>query len=71
MKHDNLKDKETYLNEFYSDVYSEEEALNDFIYLTSPMRGKRTTESHILKCHRECRLGSLLRRLDPIAFNLA
>lgn len=68
-----LKAKEQHLNELYSSCYSEEEAVEHFIYLTSKNRGAsgRTTESHIRHCHRNYMLGSLLRRLDPIAFNCA
>ena len=66
-----LKDKESYLNDYYSDSYAEQEALHIFIYLTNKSRGNSTTESHIIKCYHEQKLGSLLRRLDSVAFHCA
>ena len=63
------KQKEKRLNENYADYLSEESAVDQFIYLTNKNRKKRTTEKHIRHCHNNHTLGSLLRRLDPIAFN--
>jgi hypothetical protein len=57
------------INEMYTSIYNEEDALDNLIYLTSKNRGERTTESHIRKCYREETLGSLLKRLDPSAYN--
>lgn len=65
------KEKEQHLNATYSEIYTQENAIDNFIYLTSRQRSKRTTESHIIKCYSNGTLGSLLRRLDPIAFNCA
>jgi hypothetical protein len=62
--------KEKHLNELFTDSFSEEQAVDHFIYLTSKQRGERTTEAYIRKCHRNRELGTLLRRLDPIAFNV-
>jgi len=64
-----LKEKEKHLNELFFDYYSEQEAVENFVYLTSKNRQKRTTENHIRNCFERRELGSLLRRLDPIAFN--
>jgi hypothetical protein len=66
------KSKERKLNESFTDMYSEEEAVDNFIYLTNKDRGKgnTTTEKHIRVCFNNHELGSLLRRLDPIAFNV-
>ena len=69
MKFANLKQKEAHLNALYFDCFSEEQAVDNFIYLTNKERGKKTTESNIRKAYRRRELGSLLRRLDPIAFN--
>jgi len=63
-----LTKKEENLNNSYSDVYTEDEAVDTLIYLTSKYRGKRTTENHIRKCYQERRLGSLLKRLDSTAY---
>lgn len=65
------KAKEKHLNELLFDNYSEEEAVEQFIYLTSKRRTNRTTERHLRNCYYNRELGSLLRRLDPIAFNCA
>lgn len=62
------KEKEQALNEFFTDCFSEEQAVDHFIYLTSKHRSPRTTEAYIRKCHTDHTLGSLLRRLDPSAF---
>ena len=66
------KQKENRLNEAFSDMYSEEQAVDAFIYLANKKRwGGRTRESHIRHCHNNHTLGSLLRRLDPTAFQLS
>lgn len=70
MKFKTLKDKERHLNELYFDCFSEEQAVDHFIYLTTKGRqGGSTTENHIRNAYRRRELGTLLRRLDPIAFN--
>jgi len=63
--------KERRLNEIYFDSYSEEQAVEAFIYLTNKDRiGKHTTVNNIRNAYRRRELGTLLRRLDPIAFNV-
>jgi hypothetical protein len=62
------KQKEVHLNEMYTDIFSEEQAVDHFIYLTNKSRSQTTTENHIRKCHGNRTLGSLLKRLDPQAF---
>jgi len=68
-----LSQKEIRLNELYADSFSEEEAVDAFIYLTNKERGKgnTTTVKHIRSCHCNHQLGSLLKRLDPITYNLS
>lgn len=61
--------KEKRLNELFSDYYDEDEVVEELIYLTSKERATRTTENHIRKCYRNGTLGTLLKRLDPIAYN--
>lgn len=68
-KNETLAQKERRLNELYSDTYSEEQAVDALIYLTSKARGKRTTEANIRQQFRNKQLGTLLRRYDPISFN--
>lgn len=63
--------KESRLNYLFSDCYSEEQAVENFIYLTSKQRKQRTTERHIRNCHNNRMLGSLLRKMDSIAFECA
>ena len=65
------QDKEDYLNTLYSEEYTEEEAVDNFIYMTNRDRGKTTTEAHIRRSYWNGTLGTLLRKLDPIAFELA
>jgi hypothetical protein len=63
--------KEKRLNELYFDCYSEEQAVEAFIYLTNKDRiGGKTTVNNIRNAYRRRELGTLLRRLDPIAFNV-
>ena len=57
------------INQMYSEFFDEEEALDNLIYLTSKKRYRHTTEDNIRKCYKENRLGSLLKRLDPSAYN--
>jgi len=66
------KEKEQELNYMYSETYNEDEAIEQFIYLTNRNRGKgnTTTIAHIRKCYQNEKLGTLLRRLDPISFNV-
>lgn len=66
-----LKKHEYHLNQLYADIYSEEQAVEHFIYLTSNQRKLKTTEANIRKHYVNHELGSLLRKFDPIAFNLS
>lgn len=61
--------KEKRLNNLYFDCYTEEQAVEKFIYLTNERRGNHTTEKNIRQQYRMRKLGTLLRRLDPVAFN--
>lgn len=63
------KHYEEYLNQLYSDIYSESAAEDNFIYLTNKNRGKVTNVKAITDAHANHMLGSLLRKFDPIAFN--
>lgn len=63
--------KETRLNNSYSELFSEDQAIDIFIYLTNKNRGKHTSESNLRKCYRNNTLGTLLKRQDPIAYNCA
>jgi hypothetical protein len=64
------KVQERFLNELYTDsIGSEDEAVEQFIYLTNKNRFPRTTEANIIKCFHNRSLGSLLKRLDYTAFS--
>lgn len=63
--------KEAKLNNIYSDCYTENDVVNELVYLTAKSRGKHTTENNIRKAYRERKIGTLLKRLDPIAFQCA
>jgi hypothetical protein len=71
MKHKTLAAKERHLNQLYADIFSQEQAVEHFIYLTNKSRGNYTTEANIRKHHTNHTLGTLLRKYDPIAFNTA
>lgn len=72
MNFKNDKEKVKHLNELYTDMFTEEQAVENFIYLTVKGRaGGRTTVNHIRNCHRNRSLGNLLKKYDPIAFRTA
>jgi hypothetical protein len=59
------------LNQTFADNYSEAQAVDNFIYLTNSNRGKHTTVKAIRTAHNNQELGTLLRKYDPIAFNVS
>ena len=61
--------KEKHLNQLYADIFSEEQAVEQFEYMINKSRGKHTTISAIRVAHTNHELGSLLKKYDPIAFN--
>jgi len=71
MKFNTAAQREKHLNALYFDAFSEEQAIDNFIYLTNKSRGKYTTERNLRNAYHRRELGTLLRRLDPIAFNCA
>lgn len=63
---------EQHLNELYSDtIPSYYSAFVQFEYLTNKNRGKHTTKANIINHYNKGTLGTLLRRYDPIAFNVS
>ena len=68
MKKRTPKEHERHLNALYTDSFSESQAVEQFIYLTSKNRSQRTTEANIRNHHANHQLGTLLRKFDPIAF---
>ncbi len=63
-----MNKQEQHLNAILKDIYSEQEAVDNYIYLTNKARGKTTTERNIRTQHNAGQLASLLKRLDPQAF---
>lgn len=59
------------LNRMYSEEYSWEQAKDALIYLTNPSRGKHTSEYKLLMAYKKGTLGSMLKRLDSVAFYCA
>lgn len=57
---------EAYLNELYTDTFSESQAVNQFDYLNN---GKVKRET-IITAHTNHELGTLMRKHDPIGFNV-
>ena len=71
MKKYTKKDHEKYLNQLLSEFYTIQGIFNEFIYLTNKNRKHHTTKAHLEKCYDNHTIGSLLRRLDPIAFEVS
>ena len=57
------------LNEMFTDSFSENQLVDNYIYLTNKTRGKHCSENAIRKAHRNREFAQLLKRLDPIAYN--
>ena len=64
------KQYEQYLNASYADSFSSSQAEDHFEYLASRSRVKRTNIKRINEAYQNHELGSLLRKFDPIAFNV-
>lgn len=60
---------ERYLNDLYSEMEAEQ-VVYSLIYLTSNRRSKKTTVNNIRKQYELGKIGSLVKKLDPIAFNV-
>lgn len=71
MRNTTSKAHEAYLNGLYADVYSIEDAAEQFAYMANPSRGKHTTIAAIRSAAANSRLGTLLRKYDIIAFNVS
>ena len=52
-----------------SDWLTEEEFVENYIYLTNKSRGQYCTENALRKAYRECKADKLIKRLDPIAYH--
>ena len=50
------------------DWLTEDEFVEQFIYLTNKQRGEHCTEQALRKAYRNCEADKLLKRLDPIAY---
>ena len=68
----NKNNHEAVLNEYYSEAISDyQTAFEQFEYLTAKSRGKHTTKDNIIKNYNAGTLGTLLKKYDPIAFNVS
>lgn len=61
---------ENKIHEALTSIYTEDEVVDNFIYLTNKTRGSYTTEANIRKQYRQGCLGKLLKKYDPIYFNV-
>lgn len=60
------------LNDYYSDCLSLEQAIDSLIYLTNKNRPhKHTTVRNLTKHYYNRTLGTLLKKLDTISFNVS
>ncbi len=57
------------LNRKLTETY-ESELFENFVYLTNPARGNHCSEAVLVKYIANGKMGSLLRRLDSIAFEV-
>jgi len=57
---------EKYLNELYTDMYTESEAYDQFCYL----KNGKIKKSKIYTAHANHKLGTLVRKYDPFSFNV-
>jgi len=57
-----------YLNYYYADVSTT--VFEQLHYLTSKLRTNRISVNNLNKKIEECRCGEVLRKYDPIAFNV-
>jgi len=58
------------VNEMFTDSYSVDQMIDTFIYLTNKSRGKHCTEKAIVTAYNNREFAQLLRRLDPISYQL-
>lgn len=63
------KDYEKHLNMYYSE-FPLKKTKDALIYLTVPARGKHITEKQLQKAWSNFTLGKIVRKYDPIAFNV-
>lgn len=62
-------EKEIRLNEQLNDMYSESQAIDQFIYLTVVRIGGRTTMTGLRNYYRTRRLGTMLKKFDSLAYS--
>lgn len=71
MKNKTKKAYEAHLNELYEQTcYDYCTAISEFDYMTVKSRGRHTTRANIINHYNKQQLGALLRKYDPIAFNV-
>lgn len=64
----NKKEFEQHLNNMYAENFTDDETFENLVYLTVPARGEHVSERTLRKHIRLGKAGSLLKRLDPVAY---
>lgn len=57
------------IQDLYTENYSQEQFVDQFIYLTNKSRGEYCTERLLIKKYQYGGIGELIKRLDPIRYN--
>lgn len=58
------------LQAMFTENYTQEQFVGEFIYLTNKSRGEYCTERLLIKKYQYGGIGALIKRLDPIRYNL-
>ena len=59
------------VNNYYKDIYSCEQVIEELVYFTNKSRGKNFCSlGTIRRAYENDTLGKLIKKMDPIAFNL-
>jgi hypothetical protein len=58
------------VNRYFTENYTEDEMVQKFQHYTNKNRGKHCSEKAIRRSYQNNKIGSLMRRYDPIGFNL-
>jgi len=58
------------VNEYYKSVYTEKQVVEQLIYFTSVQRKDKCSIDSIRRAYQNDTLGKLIKKMDPIAFNI-
>ena len=59
-----------YFNEF-PDIYTEEQFMDNFIYLTTPNRGEYISKNRLRSSYFNRDFGTIVKRYDPTLFHVS